>query len=301
MNATLFPPSRRGMFLHGILILVLAIISAFTGFLASGQDINLLFTVYVVIAALAFIFIPILSYRMYALRNANYSLDRDKLTITWGLRVEQIPVSDVEWVRPLEALAVPLPLPVFRLPGSVLGAHRHSDLGMVEFLASDARALLLVATTRRVFVISPEDTAGFMQTIQRAIEMGSLSPAAPESVYLSFVIARAWESALARYFWLAALFLNIGLLAWVSLMIPSLGRVSLGFLPSGAPRVAGSGLGLIPIPVVSIFFNIIGWAAGLFFYRRDDQRTLAFILWASGVVSSLLFLVAVLFIVITPV
>jgi hypothetical protein len=40
---------------------------------------------------------------------------------------------------------------------------------------------------------------------------------------------------------------------------------------------------------------------GLVFYRSEGRRILAHILWASGLVSSVLFLVAVLFIVTTPV
>jgi hypothetical protein len=204
-------------------------------------------------------------------------------------------------VRSLEALASPLALPLLRLPGSIIGFRRHRDIGPVEFLASDAKALLLVATSKRVFAISPQDTAGFMQSIQRAIEMGSLSPVVPESMNLTFVVVQAWESMLARYLWLAGLFLNIGLLAWATSLIPLLGRIPLGFLPSGLAGELVPAAGLILLPVVSLFFYFTGWVAGLIFYRRPDHRPLAHIVWTGGVFSTLLFLVAVMFIVTTPV
>jgi hypothetical protein len=295
-----FPPPRRGLTLLAALISVLAALAALFAVLASQESIGLRFTIYILVAAIAFFPLPFLAYRLYSLNRANYSLDREKLTITWGLRVEQIPVSEVEWVRPLEALASPLRLPI-QLPGAITGFRRHPDLGPVEFLASDAKALLLVATSRRVFVISPQDTAGFMQSIQHAIEMGSLAPAAPHSEYLTFVVVHAWESMLARYLWLAGLLLNIGLVAWVTLLIPSLGHIPLGFLPSGAAGKLVPAAGLILLPVVSLFFFITGWVAGLIFYRRPGCRPLAHIVWASGVFSTLLFLVAVMFIVTTPV
>jgi hypothetical protein len=177
---------------------------------------------------------------------------------------------------------------------------RHPDLGPIEFLASDEKSLLLIATSRQIFAISPQFPDNFLQDVQHSIEMGSLSPAIPKSVYPSFVVAQGWDSSLARYLWLAGFFVNIGLLAWVSLMAPSLGHVSLGFLPSGASRPPSPGLALILLPIVSIFFYLVGWGAGLMIYRREDRRPMAYILWTSGVVSSLLFLVAVLFIVITP-
>ena len=296
-----FPPPRRGLALQVTLIIASAALAALFAVLASQEPIGLRFTVYILVAAIAFLPLPFLAYRLYSLSRANYSLDRDKLTLTWGLRVEQIPVSEVEWVRPLEALASPLALPFLRLPGSITGFRRHRDIGPVEFLASDAKALLLVATSKRVFAISPQDTAGFMQSIQRAIEMGSLSPAAPQSVYLTFVVVQAWESMLARYLWMAGLFLNIGLLAWVTLLIPSLGRIPLGFLPSGLAGESVPAAGLILLPVVSLFFYITGWAAGLIFYRRPDHRPLAHIVWTGGVFSTLVFLVAVMFIVTTPI
>lgn len=296
-----FPPLRRGLTLQVTLVIVATVLTALFAVLASQEPIGLRFTIYILVAAFAFFPLPFLSYWLYSLNRANYSLDREKLTLTWGLRVEQIPVSEVEWVRPIESLASPLALPFVRLPGAIMGIRRHPDLGPVEFLASDAKALLLVATSKRVFVISPQDTIGFMQNIQRAIEMGSLSPAKPQSVYPGFVVMQAWDSMLVRYLWLAGLFLNIGLLAWVTLIIPSLGRIPLGFLPSGAPAGPVPGAGLILLPVISLFFSLTGWVAGLTFYRRLDHRPLAYIVWASGVFSTLLFLVAVMFIVITPV
>jgi hypothetical protein len=294
------PPRRGGSTIHFLLILILTAVVALLSVLISRQPVSLVFTGYIFLAVLVFIPIPILTYRLYALRRANYSLDREQLTLTWGLRVEQIPVSEIEWVRPLTAVSQTIPLPFFRLPGSVLGSRHHPDLGPLEFLASDEKSLLLVATSRKIFVISPDDPTGFLTEIQHAIEMGSLTPAVPKSVYPSFVVAQAWDSLAARFLWLAGFFANIGLLAWVSLMTPGLGHISLGFLPSGAPRPPSEGISLILLPVVSIILYLVGLVTGLMMYRREDRRPMAYILWISGMVSAVLFLVAVLFIVITP-
>ncbi len=295
------PPRARGQNFHIFLILLLAAIVAVLSALVSRQPLGLVFTGLIGLAVLAFIPIPILVYRLYSLMRANYQLDRDQLTLTWGLRLEQIPVSDIEWVRPLSGMPKPFPMPFLRLPGALRGVRNHPDLGPVEFLASEQPTLLLVATSNKIFAISPAEPAVFLQDIQHAIEMGSLSPALPRSVYPSFVVAQAWDSLLARYLWLAGFFVNIGLLAWVSLMAPSLRQVSLGFLPSGAPRPPSPGLTLILLPIVSILFYLAGWGTGLLIYRLEERRPMAYILWASGLISSLLFLLAVLFIVITPV
>ncbi len=302
MGPAFFPPPRqRGLSLHVLLIVLLVIIVGVLAWLIYRRPISPLLTLYIAIGVAALVLLPLLAYRVYALSRANYSLDRDRLTLKWGLRVEQIPIADIEWVRPMAALAGHLPLPIFSIPGSVLGIRRHTDLGEVEYLASDAHSLLLVATSAKTFAISPEDPGNFLQDVQRAREMGSLSPAASQSVYPSFVVSQAWDSLLARFLWLAGLLLNIGLLAWVSSMAPSLGRVSLGFLPSGLARAPSPGVWLMLLPIVSFVFFFTGWVTGLVIYRRPDHRPMAFIVWTSSALASFLFILAVLFILTTPV
>ena len=87
-------------------------------------------------------------------------------------------------------------------------------------------------------------------------------------------------------------------------------RIEYGLSPGGALRawiklclriaVVIGVPALILLPILSILFYLAGWGTGLMLYRNPDRRAMAFILWTSGLVSSLLFLLAVLFIVITP-
>jgi hypothetical protein len=302
MNVGHFPPpKRRGLIIHGAIILVLAIIAVIGFINITRADVGPAFLISLLVALAAFAPIPFLVYRAYSLWRADYHLDRDSLAINWGLRVEDIPLSDIEFIRSSDDLTTPLALPSLSIPGGLLGMRRHPDLGVVEFLASDRKKLLLVATAKRVFVISPENPAGLTQTFARATEMGSLSPVESKSVYPSFVVTQAWESGLARYLWLTTLFLNLGLFVWASLIIPSTPRVALG------PQFIGSALETVPssqliiFPVASLLLSVAGWIAGLYFYRWEKERALAFIVWASSMLMSLLFLLAVLFIITTPV
>ena len=113
--------------------------------------------------------------------------------------------------------------------------------------------------------------------------------------------APAWDSRLARFLWLIGLFLNVGLLLWVSMLIPSMPEVALG-LNSGRGIVETvPSTQLILLPLASTGLTVVGWLAGLSFYRWEKQRPLAFVVWISGALSSLAFLMAVLFIVNTPV
>jgi hypothetical protein len=252
-------------------------------------------------ALLAFAPVPFFAYRAYALLRADYYIDRDSLAMLWGLRVEDIPLTDIEWVRPASDLTNPLLLPRFRIPGAILGIRRHPDLGRVEFIASSSRNLILIATSKRIFAISPQNAAGLVQTFARATEMGSLTPTEAKSVYPSFLITQAWESPIARFLWMSGILLNVGLIVWVGILIPSLSQIPFGFDPFGAPSEVASSTQLILLPLVSSLLFVIGITAGLYFYRWQRQRPLAFIVWASSTLSAFLFLMAVLFLVTTPV
>ncbi len=301
MNTGFFPPDkRRGLLFHGILLAILLAVSAWGFINLARADVGPNFVVYLLAGLIAFAPTPILGYRIYALTRAEYILDRDSLEIRWGLRDEDIPLTDIEWVRSALDLAQPLGLPPMTMPGAVLGLRRHPDLGVVEFIASDTRNLLLVATAKRVYAISPTNPSEFTQTFARSTELGSLIPAQAKSVYPSFIVAQAWDSGLARYFWLATLFLNLGLFVWVSLLIPSFSRVALGFSPDRSVSAVPS-VQLIIVPLISILSALTGWIAGLYFYRWEKQRILSFVVWASSALTSLFFLIAVLFIIATPV
>lgn len=301
MKTGYFPPlKRRGLLLHAILLTILLVVSGWGFWNLSSADVGLSFVLYLLVGLVFFAPIPVLGYRAYALARAVYILDRDSLELRWGLRDEDIPLTDIEWVRPAGDLSRPLLTPPLPMPGAVLGLRRHPDLGVVEFIASERNHLLLVATAKRVFAISPERAAEFAQTFAHATEMGSLTPSESKSVFPSFVVTQAWESGLARYLWLTALFLNLGLFVWVSLVIPSFPRVALGFNPDRTPSAVPS-VQLIIVPLASIFLALIGWIAGLYFYRWEKQRLLSFIVWTSGTLTSLFFLVAVLFIVTTAI
>lgn len=297
-----FPPARRlGLLFHIVVIAVLAAISVFGFINLPRAQVGPLFVSYLLMALLAFAPIPLFAYRAYALLRADYYIDRDSLAMLWGLRIEDIPLTDIEWVRPATDLTNPLLLPRFRMPGAVLGTRRHPDLGLVEFIASSRRNLILVATSKRIFAISPQNAAGLVQTFARATEMGSLMPTEAKSVYPSFLITQAWESSIARFLWMSGILLNLGLIVWVGILIPSLSQIPFGFDPFGAPSETAASTQLILLPLVSSLMFVIGITAGLYFYRWERQRPLAFIVWVSSTLSAFLFLMAVLFLVTTPV
>jgi hypothetical protein len=100
---------------------------------------------------------------------------------------------------------------------------------------------------------------------------------------------------------MTGLLLNLGLVGWVGFLIPSLSQVPFGFNASGVPTETVQSVRLILLPILSSLMFITGLLAGLYLYRWDRERPLAFIIWLSSTLCALLFLLAVLFLVTAPV
>lgn len=289
---TFLPNRTRGIVIHVILILILLSGCGFLVWQAFQQSGGILLVVDLLGALTLFALLPVVGYRGYALINGIYSLKRDGLRIRWGLRAEDIPLSEVTWVRPATDLEVPLKMPAFSITGALLGYVDHPDLGQLEFIASDSRDLVIIATLDRHFVVSPENKDEFVQRFQRALEMGTLNPmeaySAIPAAFLRQVVLDKYGRALIP----AGLGLTLSLLVIVGLSISSRLTVSLGYDANGMllPPVAANQLLLLP--VLGILLYIVSTVAGIYFYRRAESRPVAWLVWTGGLITPIILIMA---------
>lgn len=286
------PPRQRGILFHSALVVALGAASGLAFFFGLNQKIGAYFVLLLVISLLLFAPLPFIIYRLYALLRATYRLERDGLLLRWGMRAEDVPLTEIEWVRRPADLAGGVVLPRIRWPGAILGTVTSGDLGPIEYLASSEETLVLVATTRRVYALSPEDPDAFIRAFQRTFEMGSLMPLSSVSVLPAAYLTRVWADVTARALLLSGFVINLLLFIGVSLAIPRRVMVSLGFQPTGVPLPPVSSEQMLLLPILAAFLYLIDLATGLFFYRRDETEFLAYLVWGSGVLSTLLFLIA---------
>lgn len=294
------PPRRQGLLLHIGAALALAAASGLLFVFGLDQQAGAYFVLPLMLSLALFAALLLVIYRAYALARASYRLERDGLRLSWGLRAEDIPLPEIEWVRRGSDLAARLPHPRLYWPGALLGTVQTADLGPVEYLASSQETLVLIATARRVYVISPENPAAFIHAFQRTMEMGSLTPISPVSVLPAAYLSRIWGDRLARGVLVAGLALTLLLFAGTSLLIPTRSTISLGFYPDGRPLPGGPAEQLFLLPILGAFIYLIDLAAGLFLYRRDTSRAAAYLLWASQILTAVLFLAAVVLIIRAP-
>lgn len=297
-ESQVFLPRRTsGLVLHSLVMLVVlgGVVFLFYQVFQHAGGVGLV--LYLTGALVLLAALPFLAYRGYALLHASYALERDGLRIRWGLRALNIPLSEVEWVRPAEDLQIPLKMPAFSMPGAVLGESVHPDLGSVEFIASAASNLVIVATMDQVVILSPEEKDEFIRKFNRTIEMGTLSPIPPFSSKPAIFLRSVFSDKLARVTIPVGFGLWFVLLVVVSIAIPARAMLSLGYDTVAAPLEPVPSSRMLILPVLGILLYAASLIGGAYLFRKKDTQSVSQLMWLGGVVAQvLLFIAALVFI-----
>ena len=289
---TFLPRRTFGIVTHVIMILAVLAGCVMLVWQAFQQTNGSLLVLYLLGAVALFMALPFAGYRGYALLQGIYSLKRDGLRIRWGLRAEDIPLSEVKWVRPATDLEVPLRRPPFAFPGALLGSVDHPDLGEVEFIASSMDDLVIVATINKVYALSPELKEEFVNRFQRALEMGTLTPMDPYSAVPAAFLKQIALDKFGRTLIPAGFGLTISLLVIVGLSISTRPTVSVGYDPNGNPLEAVASIRMLLLPVLGVILFILGTVAGIFFYRKPETRPVSWLVWSSSLLTPIILIVA---------
>jgi hypothetical protein len=181
-------------------------------------------------------------------------------------------------------LESPLPIPFLQWPGSVLGSRRIGK-GEVEYLAVRSRGLVVIATSKKLYAISPIDPEKFIKTFNRLAEKGAVNPILGQSLSPTFLFEDVWAHRPARSIILLGLFLSFTFLAWIFLFFSS---------ESNPISSKYSQTQILLLPIFNTLFFLINLFFGLFFYRREESKPLAFILWGTSILTSLLFFIVLI-------
>ncbi len=293
---TFFPRRESGVSIQIAILILLLGASGLGLWQANQAGFGFVFYFFLLPALLTVIVAPLLVYQLYALLTANYTLEQDGMRLRWGMRGEDIPVDQILWVRMRSEYSGNLPRPFLSLPGAVLGVRRLSKTQDVEYMADRVHDLVLVATQRKIFAISPSDPAQFLFAYQRLAEKGSISPLAPRSVYPSFFFSDFWSDQTARWLLLLGSLWMLVFLAVTAALIPGLGLVSLHIELARVTKDAVPAVRLLILPVINAVLFAADLVLGVLFYRRAENRVLSYILWLTSLVVGMLFVAALVFI-----
>jgi len=282
-----FHPRRLAGLLLGLLFLAITAGAAALGVAQLGNiGFSPLLAVWIALPVLGMPAALVVAYRLFGLLTASYQVDRDGFRVRWGLAVEQVPLADVAEIRVPDPQTASLrPGSGIWWPGCIVGRRAVGDLGLVEFFASTGAAgMLLLRLEDRWLAISPGDRDGFHQAYVDMMRMGSLERIPAIRLRPDFLFNRLWSDRWARALVSVGLGLSLLLLGYLAYRASALSTlVPFGFDPYGEPEGFVSPTQLLLLPMLAGLCWLIDFVLGLWLYRRDDQRPLAYGLWATAV------------------
>jgi len=291
-----YPPKRTGTIVHLLLILIFSGGGAWSIWSASNVQVAPQLLPYLALILLFLITVPFLIYRLYALHRSRYSLERGGIQLQWGWRSENIPMNKVKWVHKAKDLEIPPQPPLIRWPGSIIGFRRFLRGPVVEFMASREKGLVIIATEEGYFAISPFQVEDFILSYNSLTELGSISLLTTQSSRPALILTEISDRKPLLWIFLAGAILNITLLIWTLLVIPSREMVSLGFTPGGIPHEPLESVRLILFPIINTTAYLGNLVLGLFLFRNEETRVLAYIIWGGSLLIGIIFHIGMLFI-----
>lgn len=293
---TFYPPRRTGTIVHITLMLIFLAAGIWGIWGVSTAEMAPQLLPYLALIVLFLTMGPYLFYKLYALHRSAYTLERGGITLLWGWRSEIIPISQIKWVYRATDLEIPPQPPFPRWAGAVTGIRRFQRGPEVEFMASRAKGLVIIAAGNRYYAISPAYVNEFISTYQDLIELGTLNALPQKSIQPALVFTELSKNRLTLGLILIGGLLNISLLIWTLRVIPARDTISLGFRPGGLPREALESVRLILFPIISSSAYLANLILGLFLFRNLASRSLAYILWGAGILTGLMFHIGLIFI-----
>jgi hypothetical protein len=146
------------------------------------------------------------------------------------------------------------------------------------------------------FAISPQSVDEFILTFRSLSEMGTLAPLESISTKPALFLNEITSQRPLLIIFLTGGLLNISLLIWTLLIIPTRDTISLGFSPQGIPHEGLESVRLILFPIINTTAYLGNLVLGLFLFRNEVNRILAYVLWGGSILVALIFHLGMVFI-----
>lgn len=291
-----YPPKQMGTIIHLLLMLIFSAAGVWGIWGVSNVEVAPQLLPYIALIILFLATVPYLIYTLYALHRSEYILERGGIKLHWGWRTESLPMEDVDWVYRVEDLETAPHLPIIHWPGAVTGVRRFQRGPEVEYLSSSTKGLVVIAVGERYYAISPNQVNDFISAYHEFTELGAINPISPESVQPALILSEVFKIKPILWILIVGGLLNISLLIWTLLVIPSRDLVPLGFSPGGVPHDSLDSVRLVLFPILNTTAYLANLILGLFLFRNQENRFLAYLLWGASIVVAILFHIGMIFI-----
>ncbi|GAB4423619.1 MAG: hypothetical protein Kow0031_02220 [Anaerolineae bacterium] len=223
----------------------------------------------------------LLGYLALIVFNVRYKLNRNGLTIYWGVNRQRIPFNHIRQIVPATERAGEMAFQGINLGGLRLGRGVLRDHGPLQFKGTGSiEQSLLVITPERAYLVSPAEPARLLKAWADRQPLGPTQQWHEDTRPLRPFNTPLLTDQLAWSLIAGGVLLLIGLLGYISLNYPELpGALPIHFDSLGrADRIAPK-VFLFTLPAVGGIVWLTNFLLGSLIYRRE--RLGAYLLWGS--------------------
>ena len=233
--------------------------------------------------------IAALAYQLYGLSRSGYDADRNAVTIQWGAIRQIIPVEAIQRIM----LATELEYGVsgfrgWRWPGLMQGHGELPEAGLTLFYSSSAlQNQLILITPTLSYAISPDDMAGFIESLKARYELSPTQAVAQTTTHPAFYDWPLWRDRVAQGLILAGAALCLLLFGLVTFRYPDLPSViPLHYNIAGVVDRRGAISQAFVLPLIGLLALGANTLLGGLFYRREQMAS--YLLWGGAIIVQLL-------------
>jgi hypothetical protein len=271
----------------GLMAFILLVSAALVG-VAASRPIS--FGTFIVALSVVFgiLLVGLIAYWVYGLAGASYKLDRNAVIIAWGTSEQVIPTGEIERVLSGDEIEGRVHFYGGRWPGHWVGYGELADVGPTLFYATQPlQQQVLITTPGLAYGISPADREGFLEALQKRLEMGPTQAMEQSSKRPPILDWAIWRDSLGLTLLGAATLALASLVGMLSFRFPALPMlIPLHFGISGSPDRLGSRLEIFLVPLIGLLTLLINGVVGSIFYRHD--RVASYMLWGSSILVQVL-------------
>jgi len=236
--------------------------------------------------------VGLIGYWVYGLARSRYFLDRNALVIKWGPTEQIIPASQIERVLTGDEIEGPIHFYGGIWPGHCVGYGEVPGEGPALFYATvPPRQQIYVVTPGLTYGISPTDREGFLESLQKRLQMGPTQILEQSSKRPGFLEWPIWRDRLGLALLAVGFLALLALVGWLCFRFPSLPwLVPLHFNTAGNPDRLAPRRQIFIIPLIGLLSFLLNGVLGGLMYRHE--RVASYLLWAGMVLMQVLVWIA---------
>ena len=215
--------TRQGLIIGIGLMIIVILVDAGLIWMATVRPLAIGTFIIGLAVLLSLSLLALIGYWLYGLARSRYLLDRNALVIKWGPTEQVIPAGQIE--RVLTGVEVEGSIHFYGgiWPGHCVGYGEVPGAGPALFYATvPPRQQVYIVTPGLTYGISPTDRDGFLESLQKRLQMGPTQVMEQSSRRPGFLEWPIWRDRLGLALLLAGFLALLVLIGWLCFKFPSL-------------------------------------------------------------------------------